>query len=249
MIGPYYVNNEARRRAAWGPPCSIPFGTVTIYGRQLKCHKSVVRAFQEWERIRAKHGYEMPGTDTGFYNCRRMRHNPNLPWSAHAWATAMDGNWLQNPAGRKLVTDMPPAMIKELQSLKTVSGAYVFMWGGDWDRDPRTNHTYLDAMHWEVVAHPLDLASGFMDSGAPLISVKDGDEVTLNRGDRGNVVRALQKELNAWSPALRLTVDGIFGQVTESAVKQYQQAADLPVSGVVDSLTAAFLLTTRSRNS
>lgn len=250
MIGPYYVNSESRRKAAWGPPCTIPFATVHVAGRALKCHAEAVGAFTVLEDIRAKYGYEAPGSDTGIYNCRHIGNDPSRPWSAHAWATALDLNWQQNPAGRKLVTDMPEAMIKELQSVKTRSGVYVFMWGGDWDRNPATGHSYWDAMHWEIVAHPLDLATGF-ETAAALVSVppKEGTEVALKNGDRGNACRAIQRELNRWNPALSLVEDGIFGLRTEVAVKEYQKAADLPVSGVADSLTLGFLLTTRSRNS
>ncbi len=248
MLGPYYVNNESRRKAAWGPPCTIQFGTVQIAGRALKCHIQTVDAWKLFETIRVKHGYEAPGSDTGIYNCRHIGNDPARPWSAHAWATALDLNWQQNPAGRRLVTDMPQAMIKELQSVKTVSGVYVWMWGGDWDRDPRTGHSYWDAMHWEIIAHPLDLMSGFGVTG-PLVSTpEDGDEMTLKQGDRGNAVKAIQKELNRWNPPLSLVEDGIFGLRTEVALKEYQKAADLPLSGVGDSLTLSFLLTTRSRN-
>lgn len=241
MIGPYYVNTEARRRAAWGPPCDVTFGSVVIDGRTFKVERRVVQAFQIWEIVRAHHQYHLEGTDTGFYNCRHMRHNPALPWSTHAWAAALDVNWLENPAGSRLITNMPKLMIAQLQQIRTKSGAYVFMWGGDWDRNPRTGHTYYDAMHWEVIAHPLDLATGFaqvVPQPAPI-----GDEYVIKVPDRGPKVAALQRNLNIWQPALDLLDDGIYGENTANAVKRYQEAAGLPATGVVDAMTASYINT------
>lgn len=243
MIGPYYVNTEARRMAAWGQACQIPFAKVTIDSRQFAVHAEVQEAFEVWEEVRQKYNYPLTGEDTGAYNCRHINHNPNNPWSAHAWATAMDTNWLENPYGSKLVTDIPPKMVEELQRLRTGSGAYVFMWGGDWDRKPDTPHAAYDAMHWEVIAHPLDLATGIaLDS-----SLVKGDELGLKLGDRGNAVKALQQALNKWSPALALTEDGIFGSRTEAALKTYQAAAQVPESGILDIYTAPFIMTNEIR--
>lgn len=166
MLGPYYVTTDARRHAAWGDPCQAKAtaGRVTIDGRTFVLSIDAVAAFEVWERIRHRHGYRLTGTDTGFYNCRHMQHNPDLPMSYHSWGMALDVNWLENPAGSKLVTDIPQAMIDDLLAVRTGSGARVFRWGGDWDWDGvSTDHSYIDAMHWEVVAHPSDLATGIYD--------------------------------------------------------------------------------------
>jgi hypothetical protein len=243
MLGPFYVNTEARRFQAWGAVCQVPFDTVTIGEKTLKCHRLVAPAFREWERIRAKYNYPVPANraDTGFYNCRRINHNPANPYSAHAWATALDVNWLTNPAGSKLVTDIPPRMRQELMDLRTTSGVFVFMWGGDWDRNPDTPHTFYDAMHWEVIAHPLDLASGF--AGQP-----PGEHMGLKTGDRGHAVRALQRHLADWSPALGVKDDGIYGQHTKAAVRTYQLAANLPETGEADDTTLIHVYTNAFRN-
>lgn len=54
---------------------------------------------------------------------------------------------------------------------------------------------------------------------------------TLERGDRGPAVRVLQKALGV-RPA-----SGIFGPITEKAVKAFQSRRGLPVTGVVASMT------------
>ena len=166
MKGPYYVTSEAKRLAAWGPPGLFGDGpqaavTIQLDGRPFAVNRLGKEAWERFDDIRALHGYHLTGRDTGFYNYRHMRHNDRLPWSVHAWAMALDINWLENPAGSKLVTDLPAPMIVDLLALRTESGARVFRWGADWDWDgDTTDHSYVDAMHWEVVAHPLDLDTG-----------------------------------------------------------------------------------------
>ena len=163
-LGPY-ITTEPARYAAWGTPCDpVDLGKVTIDGRSFTVNRLAIPAFEVFERIRAVHDYKLTGNDTGFFSCRHMRHDPKLPWSVHAWAMALDINWLENPAGSKLTTDIPPAMIDDLYEVYTNSGAYVFRWGADWDRDGDSGDqgSYIDAMHWECVANPKDLATGIV---------------------------------------------------------------------------------------
>ncbi|MBP1736164.1 MAG: peptidoglycan-binding protein [Oscillospiraceae bacterium] len=60
----------------------------------------------------------------------------------------------------------------------------------------------------------------------------------LQMGSSGQPVRTIQEQLNAISnnyPAIqKVRVDGVFGQQTQDAVKQFQQIFDLPQTGVVD---------------
>jgi peptidoglycan hydrolase-like protein with peptidoglycan-binding domain len=59
---------------------------------------------------------------------------------------------------------------------------------------------------------------------------------TIAPGDSGDVVRRAQRALRR-TPDLGLVVDGIFGQATEKAVKQFQQGAGLAVDGIVGPAT------------
>ncbi len=84
---------------------------------------------------------------------------------------------------------------------------------------------------------PILLATAYTDQTLP----------TLRRGDRGKAVRKLQQILqgNGFLGAAnaRLSnpgyniVDGIFGAVTENAIKDLQQRYKLPVTGVVNPTT------------
>jgi peptidoglycan hydrolase-like protein with peptidoglycan-binding domain len=70
---------------------------------------------------------------------------------------------------------------------------------------------------------------------------------TLSRGDRGNSVRLLQQilldDVFLHAAGARLgspsgaVVDGVFGPITESAVKDFQQRYNVPVTGRVNPLT------------
>ena len=256
MRGPYYVTTESRRMAAWGDPCGVKAtaGRVTIDGRTFSLASLAVPAFKVWEAIRAKYNYRLTGTDTGFYNCRHMRHNPSLPWSVHAWAMAMDVNWLENPAGSKLVTDIPQPMIDEILAVRTNSGARLFRWGGDWDWDGiSTDHSYVDAMHWEVVAHPLDLETGIN------YEVQE-EETTMKRGDKGFTVALVQQsmiekgqDLGTWTPYSGPTpawftgsfspgADGDAGATFEREAKVFQASIGMPETGVLGSLELSILL-------
>ena len=56
--------------------------------------------------------------------------------------------------------------------------------------------------------------------------------VTMKRGDEGKLVSLLQKRLN--EEGAGLTVDGDFGPATERAIRAYQQANHLGVTGTLD---------------
>jgi peptidoglycan hydrolase-like protein with peptidoglycan-binding domain len=59
-------------------------------------------------------------------------------------------------------------------------------------------------------------------------------EVVVKRGDRGSAVRAIQSELG-------ITADGVFGPMTERAVKRFQRRHDLVPDGIVGPITRGAL--------
>ena len=62
---------------------------------------------------------------------------------------------------------------------------------------------------------------------------------TLRSGSHGAAVKELQRELRA--TGLSVTVDGQFGPGTETAVKRFQRAANLRMTGIADSITQSRL--------
>lgn len=65
----------------------------------------------------------------------------------------------------------------------------------------------------------------------------------LHRGDYGTAVRAMQEALLKWDDKClpKYGADGDFGKETEDAVKAFQTASSLPVTGVYDEATRAKL--------
>jgi lysozyme len=61
------------------------------------------------------------------------------------------------------------------------------------------------------------------------------------KGDEGSQVIQLQRSLPLWAAPEPLAADGIFGGKTESAVKAYQSAMELPVDGIVGRTTGSAL--------
>jgi hypothetical protein len=115
-------------------------------------------AFKALAQVMRHYGYACGPLDTGAYNCRAITGGTGF--SLHAYGIAGDHNWLDNPYGARLVTDMPPAMVAAIRAIRTKAGLAVFRWGGDWDWNPATGHTAYDAMHYEVNVSPAELAVG-----------------------------------------------------------------------------------------
>lgn len=63
----------------------------------------------------------------------------------------------------------------------------------------------------------------------------------LQKGSSGDAVRRVQQALNANGANPQLNVDGIFGNGTETAVKNYQGSHGLAVTGIVDEAMANML--------
>jgi hypothetical protein len=68
---------------------------------------------------------------------------------------------------------------------------------------------------------------------------------TTRRGDTGPNVTTVQHLLR--SRGASLAADGVFGPITEAAVRDFQASAGLPVTGVVDSATWPVLVVTVRR--
>ena len=75
-----------------------------------------------------------------------------------------------------------------------------------------------------------------MSFSAAWNSVKSG-RLLLKRGDRGDAVRDLQKLLA--KAGHDVTIDGIFGRDTRSAVRAFQRALGVAVDGIVGKDTAS----------
>lgn len=225
-------------RAAWGPPCQAASTRVTVAlngdGR-ITVDRRTQAAFTALNACLKAHGYRTRRNDTGAYNCRRITGGTG--YSLHAFGIACDINWSSNPYGRKLITDMPPAMVAAIKAIRTRNGRQVFGWGGDY----RTNK---DAMHFEAVCSPKDLATGIDPATVP--GYKPPPPADPNAGRVWREFAKGATDLGIYSkpdkPGQRYQVselqmllaalghyrrqpDGVYGPVTLSAVIAFKDAA------------------------
>lgn len=231
-------------RTLWQPACSFPMAKVALHGEgSVTVRASIIDAVKALDACLVAHGYRTRRNDTGAYNCRQI--TGGTAYSLHAFGIALDLNWSTNPYGPNLITDMPLAMVEEITSIRTRSGAAVWRWGGRYT-------TNKDAMHYEVIASPQELASG-IDLGSSPSPVDDGlarvvalieSKPLLALGDRGSVVAELWDLLEGSGirePGMR-SRSPVFGPATERAVRRFQEISDLLVDGRVGRRTWAALI-------
>ena len=97
-------------------------------------------------------------------------------------------------------------------------------------RGPRFASLLVAAALLAAAAVPALADPGASGSGGATAS----SEVVVKRGDRGDAVRRIQRELG-------ITADGVFGPMTERAVKSFQRRHDLVPDGIVGPLTRGAL--------
>lgn len=169
--------------------------------------------------------------DTGGYNPRSIIGNHTL--SNHASGTAVDLNWNSHPMGKRgTFSAKEQAEIKEI--LRELDG--VVRWGGNYVSRP-------DDMHFEIVGSQSAVervARSLTNPGTK--TAKPVTSITLEKGDEGPRVRALQSGLNKVFPIYSdLKVDGDFGTATERVVKEFQRRSGLDDDGIVGRKTIAEL--------
>lgn len=144
----------AELRELWAPHCVGPFARITLHGGGvITVRESTAEAWLALNDILVAFGYKTRKEDTGAYNCRTITGGRG--YSLHAYAIASDLNWKTNPYGSKLITDMPPKMIEAIEALRTNSGHPIFRWGGRYSGNK-------DAMHFEIICTPAQLATGVL---------------------------------------------------------------------------------------
>lgn len=214
------------RTEAWGPACKPDIVAMPIYagGPRFQCDRRARESFTRLGAVFLAHGYVI--RSAGCYNCRRITGGASM--SSHSWGTSLDVNEDTNPYRTdRLVTDMSRAMIADATAIHTAGGVQVFRWGGDWDGRPETPNSNYDAMHFEIIATPGELAVGFLlNAGRPTEAVT---WPVVRRGAVGPAVLELQRLLGME----RVTGAGTFGPRTEQAVLLYQRSRGLVADGIV----------------
>lgn len=228
----------------YGPACRPRMVQVTIGSNVARGFDIRTKeCWQAFAAVIAAFRYAVRSADTGVYNCRNTASGGKSP---HSWATALDLNWLTNPAtggvyggANRVITDMPAEMIAAIKNIKTKAGVKVFGWGGDYS-------SFKDAMHFEILGTPSELARG-IDWSTVVQAIRDPKDPstypTLREGDVGPTVTDLQVRLiNDARIHVEGGADGNFGPGTLAAVTQFQTSRGLTVDGVVGLQTWTALL-------
>jgi hypothetical protein len=147
-------------------------------------------------------------------------------WSNHASATAIDLNATRHPQGRRgTFTAGQVQVIRQI--LAECQG--LIRWGGDYSGT-------VDEMHWEIVGSANSVAAWVTSHNQP--PPGPSNRPTIQEGSTGDLVRDVQRVLNAWYPGLpALVVDGVFGARTRSRVVYAQGRLGLTADGIVGPLT------------
>lgn len=195
-------------------------------------------------------------THVGVYNCRRI--SGSQTYSQHSWPNAIDihvtnGTWTATPA-EKAVGD-------------AIFAALLDKFG-----DHLKEKLWWTMNHWNhihVSTYPYGYSTPPCAGGAQRIKFKDGhveyaafpltispppvqgggneggdDDMALKRNDKGGAVRKLQNGLLGWDADIlpQWGADRDFGAETENAVKAFQAAFDLPVTGQADGITFSLIM-------
>lgn len=229
------VLNTSGMRREWGPGCySGPMVVINLHGTgRISVRPEVVDAWRAFNACLVKHGYETERHHTGAYNCRPITGGTGI--SPHGLGLPADINWQRNPYGKKLVTDMPAALVRDILAIRTVDGHRVFDWGGNWV-------SVKDAMHYDIVNTRAHLARGIDPRTVPggsatprppaaqrPVPVRQQVPGTWRNGDSGEGVRFTQAMVNitrSMHKGPSLVTDGLFGNQTEGAVRAFQTFAN-----------------------
>lgn len=227
---------ERWRIEEYGQPCEAERRTIDFSGLSVSVNAPAAPGFEALgDLFSAEYGRALDRTQTGSYNCRHIGSNSSKPWSAHAWALAIDIDWRLNPYKKPLTTVIPNSLRDIGPRIRTKeTNTAVFRWGGGWSTP--------DPMHYEIMATPKEIAEGIVVDGSP--SAAQGGEV-MKHGDSGPRVEWWQQRLVDWKPGI-IEVDGLFGEKTEQAVKDFEKAKSIPEKGVIDLTRAAALVATTS---
>jgi len=216
-------------RKAWAPACGPATSRVRIdlYGAgSITVRRECEAAFRALNDCLRAANYRTRKADTGAYNCRKITGGTG--YSLHAYGIAADLNWQTNPYGRRLVTDMPKSMREAIKAIRTNNGKQVFGWGGDY----RTNK---DAMHYEVVCTPADLATGIAGKPAAAPDPNEGrkwhsfkagvtDGQLYKAGYRNDEVSELQLLLKKIG-LYKAPVNGTYDPATVTALINFKDRA------------------------
>jgi hypothetical protein len=213
------MRSTAELRILWAPACTPPFARYTLHGGGVvTVDVLVVDALKALNAVLIDWDYRTRRADTGAYNCRQITGGTN--YSLHAYGIAVDLNWSTNPYGRTLVTDMPIGMIEAIEGIRTAGGVQVWRWGGRYSNNK-------DAMHFEVVASPAELARGIQSQ-----TTTNTERLIVTPEDERKIQAMLDTQGNRIIEFLTAVIADNFATSLNKVAKWTKAMSDLTVDRV-----------------
>jgi hypothetical protein len=213
------MRSTAELRILWAPACTAPFARYTLHGGGVvTVDVLVVDALKALNAVLIDWDYRTRRADTGAYNCRQITGGTN--YSLHAYGIAVDLNWSTNPYGRTLVTDMPIGMIEAIEGIRTAGGVQVWRWGGRYSNNK-------DAMHFEVVASPAELARGIQSQ-----TTTNTERLIVTPEDERKIQAMLDTQGNRIIEFLTAVIADNFATSLNKVAKWTKAMSDLTVDRV-----------------
>ncbi|AJD91524.1 hypothetical protein JMA_22070 [Jeotgalibacillus malaysiensis] len=191
----------------------------------------IKRAYKEGINVQISSGLRTHAEQNALYAKGRTAPgnivtNARAGQSVHNYGLAVD-YFLTNHTG----TTATWTVNAQWRRVAAIAKSMGFTWGGDWTSFPDAPHLeYTKGLTWR------DLQAGKRPSFRNVPAV---EKTWLELGDEGAGVKAMQELLNKHGYAV--TADGIFGRMTESALRSFQYQNDLTVDGVYGTNTKAVL--------
>ena len=213
------MRSTAELRRLWAPACTPPFARMALHGSGVvTVDVLIVDALKALNRVLVDWDYRTRRADTGAYNCRTITGGRS--YSLHAYRIAVDLNWNTNPYGRTLVTDMAIGMIEAIEGIRTAGGVQVWRWGGRYSNNK-------DAMHFEVVASPAELARGIQSQ-----TTTNTERLIVTPEDERKIQAMLDTQGNRIIEFLTAVIADNFATSLNKVAKWTKAMSDLTVDRV-----------------
>ena len=212
-----YIKNVASSEiySTW-PSQTIYANVIAIISFTLN------RVFTEWYRNK---GYQFTITSSTAYDHKYV-HNRNVFDNISVIVDDIFNTFIRRPP-----TARQPLLAQYCDGKKSQCPDQMTQWGSKDLGDQ--GKSYEDILRY-FYGDNITFAQAKVVSGVPV----SFPGFTLQLGSNNSYVKTIQNQLNAIAnsyPAIvKVVEDGVFGELTEKAVKKFQQVFNLPQTGVVD---------------
>ena len=211
-----YIKNVASSEiyATW-PDNTIRANVLAIMSFTLN------RVYTEWYRNK---GYDFTITSSPAFDHKWM-HGRNIFESISRIVDELFDNYLSRPGVRQ------PILTQYCDGQRVQCPNWMTQWGSK----------YLGDQGYSAI----EILRNFYGSNMYINTAEEISGIPaswpgqpLDIGSSGSKIRQIQEQLNAIAnayPALpKISVDGVFGENTQNAVKKFQQIFGLPATGIID---------------